>query len=88
MPTKWVLQRCIIVHFTLQRDKEQHEPDSDDGRPADLKPHEVCDDDGGQRSYPQVVQEDDGHVETVHVIWQEIHYLADCRLAERCFWQP
>lgn len=58
------------MSLTLQRDEHQQRGDSDDGGQSDVEPvvHEVRDDDGLERSDPQVMQKYNTDVEPVDVV--------------------
>jgi len=73
------------MSLTLQWDEHQQWCDTDDGGQSDVEPvvHEVRDDDGFERSDPQVMEEYNTNVESVDVIGQQIDCLADRRLAQR-----
>lgn len=67
----------------MKRYEGQHEGNSNDRGPTDLLPHEVCDDKRGQWSDPEVVQENDCYVESVHIIGEHVDELTCRRFAER-----
>lgn len=69
--------------LTLQRNEQQQDGHTDNRRYLDLRVHEVRENDRLQWSDPEEVKEYDGHVEATDVVGQQIHRLADCRLAQR-----
>lgn len=71
-----------VTILTLKRYEKQQEHDSDDRRLSDLLVHQIRNQHSFQRSNPQEMGEDDGYVESVHIVRQQIHHLSGSGVAE------
>lgn len=87
--TRQTVLVCLIVGIagvghTLDWDGLQHDADdADDGRVADADVDEVADEHHLQRQQPDEVRVDEGVVEPVHVVGQQVHHLPRRGLRQR-----
>lgn len=72
-----------LVH-TLERYGSQKSPDSHQGRSSDLQPEKVRHDNSADGSDPQILDDEQPHLEAVHVIGHQISHLSHSSGLEGC----